>query len=237
MDLAHPDGATRGTSHAVEHAAIRIFVGLVEARHYETARHVERVSESARIVAHALGLPAETCATIREASALHDVGKLGLRDRVLLKRGTLTIEERATMQRHAQIGHRILAGSGLPLLETAAEIALTHHERIDGSGYPRGLRGGEIPIEGRITAVVDVFDALTHYRPYRPAYPIAAAVRYLAEERGRLFDEAAVDAFTASLEEILALRENAMAETVGRRPRLRQTTANAPVDESAYELA
>src|SRR5262249_41707990 len=157
--------------------------------------------EMARIVGDRLGLDGEQATLLADASTLHDVGKLGLPDRVLLKAGPLTVDEREKMKLHTSIGHQMLAGTCVPLPQTAAIIAWTHHERHDGSGYPRGLVGAEIPLEGRLTAVVDTFDALTNVRAYRPAYPIPAAVRYLTSERDHLFDPEVVDAFHAVIDD------------------------------------
>jgi putative two-component system response regulator len=169
----------------------------VEARDHETAEHIERVGDCSALVARELGLPAERCDLLRRASKLHDVGKIGVADGILLKPGPLDPDERREIERHAEIGHEILAGSGLDLLELAATIAWTHHERVDGSGYPRGLAGEEIPLEGRIVAVVDVFDALTSDRPYRRALPRAEAVAIICDGSGTQFDPAVVDAFLA----------------------------------------
>jgi response regulator RpfG family c-di-GMP phosphodiesterase len=178
----------------------------MEARNYETARHARRVGETVRLVAEQLGMDARQIALLGEASTLHDVGKLSLPDRVLLKAGPLTVDEREKMKLHTSIGYQMLAGTRVPLLEVAGIVAWTHHERHDGSGYPRGLHGPEIPVEGRITAVVDTFDALTNARAYRPAYPIPAAVRYLMSGRDRLFDPGVVDAFQAVIDDVLELR-------------------------------
>ena len=130
---------------------------------------------------------------------MHDVGKVGVPDHVLLKPGALTPDERTLMQRHAEIGYRILAGSRAELLRLAASIAWTHHERLDGAGYPRGLRGDAIPIEGRIAAVADVFDALTRDRVYRPRFSREEAMEMLDDGRGTQFDPDVLDALAATL--------------------------------------
>jgi putative two-component system response regulator len=157
------------------------------------------MSEHCFAIARELGLTPERCEMLRVASPMHDVGKLGVADSILLKPGPLTAEERALMERHAEIGYRILAGSRTELLQTAAAIAWTHHERLDGSGYPRGLVGQEIPQDGRIAAVADVFDALTRDRVYRPRFSRAQALDMLAEGRGTEFDPDVLDALAASL--------------------------------------
>jgi HD-GYP domain-containing protein (c-di-GMP phosphodiesterase class II) len=145
------------------------------------------------------------CELIRLAAPLHDVGKIGISDEILLKPEPLTAAERKRMENHAEIGYRLLTGSGSDLLETAATIAWTHHERWDGMGYPRRLAGEAIPIEGRVTAVMDVFDALTHDRVYRPAMTVDRALEIVRTGRESHFDPAIVDAFLASLDELLAL--------------------------------
>jgi putative two-component system response regulator len=131
---------------------------------------------------------------------MHDVGKVALPDNVLFKPGALTAEERTLMQSHAEIGYRILAGSRAELLRLAASIAWTHHERLDGDGYPRGLRGDAIPIEGRIAAVADVFDALTRDRVYRRRFTREQAMEMIHDGRGSQFDPEVIDAFTATLD-------------------------------------
>lgn len=166
----------------------------VESRDTDTGDHIERISELAARIGERLGLEPERVELLRIASPMHDVGKIGISDSILRKPGPLTPEERAEMQQHTHIGFEILSGSGSRLLDLAAEIALTHHEHWDGNGYPRGLCGDEIPLEGRIAAVVDVFDALTSDRVYRPAYPLEEAVEIMARGRGTHFDPAPLDA-------------------------------------------
>ena len=178
----------------------RRLASAVEARDHETGEHIERVGELSARVAERLGLDPERCELLRRASKLHDIGKIGVPDQILLKPGALTIEERLVMQRHAQIGRDILGGSELELLDLAATIAWTHHERVDGTGYPRALEADEIPLEGRIVAVVDVFDALTSDRPYRRALPLSEALELLEQGRGTQFDADVLDAFLDALE-------------------------------------
>jgi len=177
---------------------IRRLAWAVEFRDVETGRHTERMGRYCSTLARRIGLDEEQCELIRIASGLHDIGKIGIPDSVLLKPGQLTAEERAIVERHAEIGHSILAGSASPLLELAATIALTHHERIDGTGYPRGLAGDDIPLEGRIAAVADVFDALTSRRPYREAYEAGDALELMARGRGTQFDPYVFDLFLDS---------------------------------------
>jgi putative two-component system response regulator len=177
----------------------------IEFRSRETGEHVERIGNGAAVIARRLRLNPGRCELVRLAAPLHDVGKIGISDEILLKPEPLTPAERKRMENHAEIGYRLLTGSGSDLLETAATIAWTHHERWDGIGYPRKLAGEAIPIEGRITAVMDVFDALTHDRVYRPAMTLDRALEIIRDGRERHFDPAVVDAFLATLDELLAL--------------------------------
>lgn len=165
-----------------------------------TGEHVERVASCAHAIALTLGLDAEHAQRIRLAAPLHDAGKIAIPSSILRKPASLTDEERREMERHAELGYELLAGSGNDLLDLAATIAYTHHERWDGSGYPRGLAGEEIPLEGRIVAVADVYDALTSDRPYRGALSVHAARAHLRRECGRAFDPQVVDAFLGRAE-------------------------------------
>lgn len=174
---------------------IRRLADAAEFRDAETGRHTERMSRYCELLAHRLGLDEERCALIRAASPLHDIGKIAVPDDVLLKPGPLTPDERASMRRHAEIGHRLLSGSSSELLAVAATIAWTHHERYDGSGYPRGLVGEAIPLEGRIAAVADVFDALTTDRVYRAALSVSATLELMQDGRGTQFDPFVLDLF------------------------------------------
>jgi putative two-component system response regulator len=140
---------------------------------------------------------------------MHDVGKIGIPDRIMVKPGRLTDDERKVMEAHTEMGHRILAGSDVDLLDLAALMALTHHERIDGTGYPAGLAGDDIPIEGRITAVADVFDALTSDRVYRPAFQPDEAREMMEKERGTQFDAGLLDLFFGAFDDVLAIRRSA----------------------------
>lgn len=179
---------------------IRRLCIAVEARDPEIAAHVEQMSEYCERLALELGLDPDRCLLIRTASAMHDVGKIGVADRILLKPGPLDAAERAEMERHAEIGYRIMAGSTAELLQLAATIAWTHHEKFDGSGYPRGLAGDEIPLEGRVAAVADVFDALTRDRVYRPRMSRTEALDVIRESRGKHFDRDVADAFLGMLD-------------------------------------
>jgi putative two-component system response regulator len=178
-----------------------------EFRDDETPRHIQRMSHYCALIADRIGLDADRCEQIRIASALHDVGKIGVPDHILMKPGPLDESERAIMERHCEIGHRILSGSTAPVLQLACTIALTHHERFDGGGYPKGISGETIPLEGRIAAIADVFDALTTNKVYRPAVPLSKAVEILKEERGKHFDPNLLDAFLAERGRILGIKE------------------------------
>ena len=169
-----------------------------EFRDDDTQEHTRRVGARAARLATVLGLGPSEVELIGQAAPLHDVGKLGVPDAVLLKPGPLDATERERMQAHADIGRRILAGSSSPVLRLAEQIAHTHHERWDGTGYPRGLAGEAIPLPGRIVAVADVFDALTHVRPYKPAWPADRAYAELCAQAERQFDPAVVNAFAVA---------------------------------------
>lgn len=188
--------------------AVQRLSRVMEYRDEETGGHTDRMSRYAALLAHRLGLDPES---IRLASPMHDVGKVAIPDSILLKPGPLTPDERLAMERHTEIGHEILSGSSSALLELAATIALTHHERYDGTGYPRGLAGAAIPIEGQLTAVADVFDALTSDRPYRDAFGLDQAMRIMREGRGRHFAPHLVDVFLESVDEMMAIRRSPMA--------------------------
>ncbi len=173
----------------------------VEFRDEDTGKHVERIGRFSVLLAEAIGMDAEFCERIRHAAPLHDVGKVAIPDHILLKPGRLTPEERAIVETHAEEGHRLVRGSSSAILDMAATIALSHQEKWDGSGYPRGLKGEAIPIEGRIVAVADVFDALTSDRVYRPAFSVEEAIKMMRDERGQHFDPVLLDAFMEVLEE------------------------------------
>ena len=166
-----------------------------EFRDDDTGRHTHRVGELAAAIARELGLSAEMCMIVRQSAPLHDVGKIGIPDHILLKAGPLTAEEHDVMKSHTTIGARILGNGRSSLIRAAEEIALSHHERWDGTGYPQGLAGASIPLVARIVAVADVFDALTHDRPYRPAWPTPRAAAEIEAGRGTHFAPEVVDAF------------------------------------------
>ena len=172
----------------------------VEFRDEDTGAHIERIGRFSTLLAEAVGMSTEFCRRISHAAPLHDVGKVAIPDAILLKPGSLTPEERTIVETHAEEGHRLLRGSSSSILDMGAAIALSHHERWDGGGYPRGLERENIPIEGRIVAIADVFDALTSHRVYRDAFPVEKAVEMMLEESDRHFDPVLLQAFMEVLD-------------------------------------
>ncbi len=187
----------------------------VEMRDQVTGHHLSRMGAYCEELARRLELPGDICDSIALAGQMHDIGNVAVPDHILLKTGPLTPEEREQMETHAEIGRKILQDSESPFLRLAESIAWTHHEKVDGSGYPRGLSGEQIPIEGRIAAVADVFDALTRDRPYRQAMPVAAASAVMREGRGRHFDPAVLDAFMHEVPVVAVPEESAQAIGTG----------------------
>jgi putative two-component system response regulator len=177
----------------------------IERRDIETANHIERVSLYATVLARKLGLTHHECELIREASPMHDVGKVGIPDGILLKPGRVTAAEFTVIKQHVALGHSILSRSKQPLLRLAADVAETHHERWDGGGYLRGLRGEEIPLAGRITAVADTFDALVSRRVYKEPVPLDRALTVIEEGRGKQFDPHLVDVFLDCRADVAAI--------------------------------
>jgi putative two-component system response regulator len=175
--------------------SLAMLAWVAEYHDRDTHAHTQRVGITSAEIARALELPDEFVATIRDAAPLHDIGKVGIPKRILLKPGKLTPAERTEMMQHVEIGARILAPASSPALRMAAEIARTHHEHWDGRGYLGGLVGEEIPLSGRIAAVADVFDALTHNRPYKAAWDVEPAVAEISSQAGRQFDATVVSAF------------------------------------------
>lgn len=172
----------------------------------ETGNHILRMSKFSRAIAKAIGFSDNNAEMIRCATSMHDIGKIGIPDRVLLKSGKLDAEEWKIMQSHVTIGNELLSGGDSPLLKMAKKVALTHHEKWDGSGYPNKLSGENIPLAGRICAISDVFDALTSKRPYKEAWPIEKAMTVIKEESGKHFEPRLVDVFEKILPEILSIR-------------------------------
>ena len=165
-----------------------------EFRDEDTGAHIVRIGRISRHIATVLGLPDAECSIIEAAAPIHDIGKIGIPDSILRKPGPLTESERETMENHTLIGYDILKNSTSKYLQCGAEIALAHHEKFDGSGYPYGSRGEDIPLCARIVAVADVYDALAHRRPYKLPWPEAKIVEYLTQLKGQHFDPQCVDA-------------------------------------------
>jgi len=163
----------------------------------DTGQHAARVGRTVAILGEQLGLDDEECERLRCAAPLHDIGKIGIPDSILLKSGRLDSEEYELMKRHTLIGAEIASGSSSAILGLSEVIARTHHEHWDGGGYPHGIARDEIPLAGRLSAVADVFDALTHARPYKPAWPVEEAVGEMQRLRGRQFDPEVIDAFAS----------------------------------------
>ena len=195
---------------------IRRLADAAEFRDAETGRHTERMSRYCELLARRLGLDEERCDLIRVASPLHDIGKIAVPDGVLLKPGPLTPDERKQIERHTEVGYKLMSNSSSELLEVASTIAWTHHERFDGRGYPRGLVGEAIPLEGRIAAIADVFDAITTDRVYRQAMTPDDAIALMRDGRGTQFDPFMLDLFLEALDETAAIAAEAGARVVTR---------------------
>jgi putative two-component system response regulator len=189
------------------HMALMKLAIAAEYRDDDTGTHIVRMGLIAEKLSQLLGEPEHFCFLIRLAAPMHDVGKIGVPDSVLKKPGGLTPEERQQMNMHPEIGFKMLGDTDVPLHQLAAKIALTHHEKYDGSGYPNGLRGEEIPFAGRVVALVDYFDALTMDRCYRKAFSDDVAVDMIRQERAKHFDPLIVDTFLANIEVFKTLRE------------------------------
>ena len=201
-----------------------------EYRDEDTFRHTERVGITAAQIAVELGLATEEVGLLREAAPLHDVGKLAVSDTILLKPGKLTAQEREVMQTHAALGARLLSDSRSPVLQMATVIAATHHERWDGTGYPAGLAGEAIPLVGRVVAVADVFDACTHDRPYKSAWPVEQAIAEIQRAAGSQFDPRVVAAF-------LTMLKDAVVPAEAGSPRQRARTSGVPRQRGSTSTA
>ncbi len=191
-----------------EHETLFCLAKAGEFRDEGTGNHIQRMAHYSVVIARALGLPDHTLDELEYASPMHDIGKIGIPDAILLKPGKLTTEEWEVMKQHTIIGYDILAKSNSPYLQMAASIALCHHERWDGSGYPNGLSGEEIPIESRIVAIADTLDALTTVRPYKAPWSLEKSFEYIRENAGRHFDPACVEAFFSEREKIREIYSN-----------------------------
>ncbi|MBI3444118.1 MAG: response regulator [Magnetospirillum sp.] len=192
-----------------DRAAEELVMRLSKAAEYrdpETGAHIERMARYSALIARRMGLDGDDVERLELAAPMHDVGKVGIPDMILLKPDRLSETEFSIMKQHAEYGWEILKDSSSRLVRLAAIIAKSHHEKFDGSGYPAGLAGEDIPLEGRIVAVADVFDALTSTRPYKTPWPVDKAVEFLKEQQGKHFDPACVEAFLAGMEEVLRIK-------------------------------
>ncbi|MDE1999078.1 MAG: two-component system response regulator [Burkholderiales bacterium] len=192
---------------ATRQQIIRRLGRAAEYKDNETGNHVIRMSHVARLIGQQAGLGPEALQLLFQTAAMHDVGKIGIPDQILLKPGPLTDEERQVIRTHPQIGADIIGKHDNELLATARTIALTHHERWDGSGYPQGLKGEQIPMFGRIVAIADVFDALVNRRPYKEPIPVSQALAIMTEDRGKHFDPHLLDCFLQQQFEILKVMD------------------------------
>jgi putative two-component system response regulator len=198
LETEHVRGLLRRSEETLERSRLETVHKLslaVEMRDQVTGHHLSRMGAYCEEIARRMHLSEEECDRISLAAQMHDIGKVAIPDRILLKPGPLNTEERAQVETHAEVGKQILQGSESPILRLAECIAWTHHERVDGTGYPRGLAGDHIPIHGRIAAIADVYDALTRDRPYRKAMPAAEATAMMAEGRAKHFDAEVLDVF------------------------------------------
>ena len=205
----------------LEEARLDVLYRLARAAEYrddQTGRHTQRVGRMAERLAQVLGMQKDAFELMRRAAPLHDIGKIGIPDSILLKPDRLEKDEIAVMQTHTVIGANILAGSRYPLLMLAEEIAISHHERWDGRGYPNGLAEDEIPVAGRIVAVADVFDSLTHERPYKKAWSVRDALLEVEREAGSQFDPRVVDAMLRIAPEVPYLEAEALQQSQAHQP-------------------
>ncbi len=206
---AHLDEEVRVATQKLVAREREIIIRLSEAAELkdpETGQHLLRMANYSALIAKAMGWTPVDCELLLLAAPMHDIGKVGIPDAILRKPGPLNEAELAVMRTHPQIGHRLLQTSDVPLLQLGAEIALSHHEKFDGSGYPFGLAGDRIPLSGRIVALADVFDALTSHRPYKKAWSETDTFEWLIAQRGTHFDPHCVDAMLSCRDEISRIR-------------------------------
>jgi two-component system response regulator RpfG len=199
----------RASTHAIrvrEHETLLRLAKAGEYRDEETGNHVIRMARFARVIAETLGIDETECESIELSAPMHDIGKIGIPDHILLKPGKLTVEEFDIIKQHTVIGYEILRDSPSKYLRMGADIALGHHEKYDGSGYPQGLKGEDIPLPARIVAVADVFDALTSRRCYKPAWRDQDVLNLILSESGKHFDPQCIDAFLSQIEKIRGIR-------------------------------
>ncbi|MBB1295234.1 MULTISPECIES: response regulator [Pseudoalteromonas] len=225
FEIGAVDYITKPISPAIVRARVKTHLSLVQAEQLklahvdlvhrlgcaaeykdtDTGEHIVRMSKYSKILALAYGMTEQHAELLKQAAPMHDIGKIGIPDAILLKPGKLTAEEFEHMKQHAKIGAKILANSSSPLLQLAYILAMEHHEKWDGSGYPNGLKGEEISIEGRIVAIADVFDALTSKRPYKQAWSVDEAISHMREQAGKHFDPQLIALFEGQLDAVLAV--------------------------------
>ncbi len=191
---------------------IHHLVLAAEYKDEDTGAHIVRMSRYSALIAAKLGLPGEEVQNIQYAAPMHDVGKIGIPDKILMKPGKLTDEEFDFMKTHTTIGAKILADSKAEILQLAQQIAISHHEKWNGRGYPQGLAGDTIPLAARIVGLTDVFDALTSKRPYKDPFPVEVALDIIKKERGEHFDPDVVDVFFENIDEILKIKDEVDAD-------------------------
>ncbi|AUL72446.1 two-component system response regulator [Pseudoalteromonas sp. 13-15] len=228
FELGAVDYITKPISPAIVRARVKTHLSLVQAEQLkqahidlvqrlgraaeykdtDTGEHIVRMSQYSKVLALGIGMSENQAELLHQAAPMHDVGKIGIPDAILLKPGKLSEQEFEHMKEHALIGAKILANSSSPLLQLAHTLAIEHHEKWDGTGYPYGLQGDEISIEGRIVAVADVFDALTSKRPYKDAWSVEKAIAHMKDQAGSHFDPAIIDLLVNKLDEILNIKQS-----------------------------
>ncbi|AYM86986.1 response regulator [Pseudoalteromonas agarivorans] len=226
FELGAVDYITKPISPAIVRARIKTHLSLVQAEQLkqahvdlvhrlgraaeykdtDTGEHIARMSQYSKLLALEFGMGEQQAELLRQAAPMHDVGKIGIPDAILLKPGRLTPDEFDHMKQHAAIGAQILANSSSPLLQLAHKLAIEHHEKWDGSGYPNGLKGEQISVEGRIVAIADVFDALTSKRPYKEAWGVEEALEHMQAQAGKHFDPHLINLFVNKLDAIIAIK-------------------------------
>ncbi len=226
FELGAVDYITKPISPAIVRARVKTHLSLVQAEQLkqahvvlvhrlgraaeykdtDTGEHIARMSQYSKLLALEFGMGEQQAELLRQAAPMHDVGKIGIPDAILLKPGRLTPDEFDHMKQHAAIGAQILANSPSPLLQLAHKLALEHHEKWDGSGYPNGLKGEQISVEGRIVAIADVFDALTSKRPYKEAWGVEEALEHMQAQAGKHFDPHLINLFVNKLDAIIAIK-------------------------------
>ncbi|MDC9501317.1 MULTISPECIES: two-component system response regulator [unclassified Pseudoalteromonas] len=226
FELGAVDYITKPISPAIVRARVKTHLSLVQAEQLkqahvdlvhrlgraaeykdtDTGEHIARMSQYSKLLALEFGMGEQQAELLRQAAPMHDVGKIGIPDAILLKPGRLTPDEFDHMKQHATIGAQILANSSSPLLQLAHKLAIEHHEKWDGSGYPYGLKGEQISVEGRIVAIADVFDALTSKRPYKEAWGVEEALEHMQAQAGKHFDPHLINLFVNKLDAIIAIK-------------------------------